>query len=107
MSTSTGVRRGALKKQQRVGRAAVVSPRVQVAEMQRTRLLTAAAVSIAELGYTRTSVAHITRGRGCHGKTFYDLFDNREECLIAVMEDAVERMTPRDRGGWFVRACVA
>ena len=60
--------------------------------MQRARLLTAAAVSIAELGYERTSVAHIATRARVSRKTFYDLFDHREECLIAVMQDAVDRI---------------
>ena len=61
--------------------------------MQRARLLAAAAVSIAELGYARTSVAHITSRARVSRRTFYDLFENREECLIGVMEGAVERVT--------------
>jgi AcrR family transcriptional regulator/DNA-binding MarR family transcriptional regulator len=65
---------------------------VQVAEMQRARLLTAAAVSIAELGYARASVAHITARARVSRRTFYDLFENREECLIAVMQDVADQI---------------
>jgi AcrR family transcriptional regulator len=65
---------------------------VQVAEMQRARLLTAAAMTIAELGYSRASVAHITARARVSRRTFYDLFANREECLLAVLGDAVERI---------------
>ena len=61
--------------------------------MQRARLLAAAAVSIAELGYAGTSVSHITARARVSRKTFYDLFDGREACLIAVMQDAVDRVT--------------
>lgn len=60
--------------------------------MQRARLLAAAAVSIAELGYARTSVAHITARARVSRRTFYDLFENREECLIAVMQEVVDRV---------------
>ena len=60
--------------------------------MQRARLLAAATVSIAELGYTRASVARITARARVSRRTFYDLFASREECLIAVMQGALERV---------------
>ena len=44
---------------------------------------------IAELGYARASVAHITARARVSRRTFYDLFANREECLVAVLEDVV------------------
>ncbi len=60
--------------------------------MQRARLLAAATASIAELGYERASVAHITARARVSRRTFYDLFASREECLIGVMEGAVEQV---------------
>jgi AcrR family transcriptional regulator len=60
--------------------------------MQRSRLLAAAVASIAELGYARASVAHITARARVSRRTFYDMFANREECLLAVLEDTVERI---------------
>jgi AcrR family transcriptional regulator len=86
------VRRNALKAKQRGDRAVVVSPRVQVSEMQRARLLAAAAVCIAESGYEHCSVAHITARARVSRRTFYDLFDGREECLIALLQDTVDRL---------------
>jgi AcrR family transcriptional regulator len=68
------------------------TPRVQVAEMQRARLLAAAVATFAELGYSRASVAHITARARVSRRTFYDLFENREDCLLAVLSDAVERV---------------
>jgi AcrR family transcriptional regulator len=91
-AAETGVRPSALKGQQRSRGAVVVSPRVRVSEMQRARLLAAATVSIAELGYARASVAHITARARVSRRTFYDLFASREECLIAVMQGALERV---------------
>jgi AcrR family transcriptional regulator len=70
----------------------VASPRVQVSGMQRARLLAAATVSIAELGYAGASVAHITARARVSRRTFYDLFASREDCLLAVMEGAVEQV---------------
>ncbi len=69
------------------------SPRVQVSEMQRARLLAAAVVTVAELGYAGASVAHITARARVSRRTFYDLFANREECLLAVLQGAVEQIT--------------
>jgi AcrR family transcriptional regulator len=65
---------------------------VQVAEIQRSRLLAAAVRTVEELGYTRTTVAHITRRARVSRRTFYELFANREECLAAVLEDLLERV---------------
>ncbi len=84
-----GARRKALKA--RPGSVAV-TPRVQVAEMQRARLLGAAVATFAELGYSRASVAHITARARVSRRTFYDLFENREDCLLAVLQDAVGRV---------------
>jgi AcrR family transcriptional regulator/DNA-binding MarR family transcriptional regulator len=64
----------------------------QVAEIQRSRLLAAAARAVEELGYNRATVAHITRRARISRRTFYELFPNREECLIAALEGVVERI---------------
>jgi AcrR family transcriptional regulator/DNA-binding MarR family transcriptional regulator len=65
---------------------------MHVAEMQRSRLLAAAVAAISELGYSRASVAHITARARVSRRTFYDLFADREDCLLAVLEDAVQRI---------------
>ncbi len=75
----TGMRAGA--------RRGGANARVQVSEMQRSRLLGAAVATIEELGWSGASVAHITARARISRRTFYDLFDNREDCLLAVMED--------------------
>ena len=65
---------------------------VQVAEMQRSRLLAAAVRTVEELGYAHATVANITRRARVSRRTFYDLFANREDCLVAVLEDAAQRI---------------
>ncbi len=67
-------------------------PRVQVDELQRARLLAAAAAVIDELGYERTSVAAIAARARVSRRTFYQLFGNREECLVALLGETVERV---------------
>ncbi len=68
------------------------TPRVQVEEIQRSRLLAAAAVVIDEVGYEQTSVARITARAKVSRRTFYDLFANREECLVALLDEAAGRV---------------
>jgi AcrR family transcriptional regulator len=48
--------------------------------------------AIEELGYARTTVAHITARSRVSRRTFYELFANCEECLSAVLEDAVAQV---------------
>ena len=79
-------------KRSRPARPLVASPRLQVAEMQRSRLLSAAVVTVEELGWSGASVAHVTSRARVSRRTFYDLFANREECLLAVLEDVLERI---------------
>jgi AcrR family transcriptional regulator/DNA-binding MarR family transcriptional regulator len=68
------------------------TPRVKVEEIQRSRLLGAAAATIDERGYEQASVASITARAGVSRRTFYELFGNREECLMALLEEVVERL---------------
>ncbi len=60
--------------------------------MQRARLLSAAVVTVEELGWSGASVAHITARARVSRRTFYDLFENREDCLLAVLDEVVERV---------------
>jgi AcrR family transcriptional regulator len=62
----------------------------QVAEIQRSRMLAAAVRAVEELGYTQATVAHITRRARVSRRTFYELFANREECLVAALESVLE-----------------
>ncbi len=68
------------------------TPRVRVEEIQRSRLLAAAAVTFDELGYERTSVQRIADRARVSRRTFYELFDNREECLVALIDEVAERV---------------
>jgi AcrR family transcriptional regulator len=61
----------------------------QIVEIQRSRLLAAAVAAVDELGYADTTVSDVTNRARVSRRTFYELFANREECLIAVLEDVV------------------
>jgi AcrR family transcriptional regulator/DNA-binding MarR family transcriptional regulator len=86
--SSKGVRRGGDPRSAattRIGHALVN-------EMQRSRLLTAAVGAVGEHGWEGASIERITQQAGVSRRTFYDLFSDREECLVAVLEGAVARI---------------
>jgi AcrR family transcriptional regulator len=55
-------------------------------------VLTAAVQIVGELGYGGMSVARITGRAGVSRRTFYDLFDDREDCFLAAFQEAVARV---------------
>jgi AcrR family transcriptional regulator len=55
-------------------------------EIQRNRLVSAAIRSLDEVGYANTSVASITSHARVSRRTFYQLFPDRDSCLLAVFE---------------------
>ena len=61
-------------------------PRKQLVGIQRSRLLAGAADSIAEFGYADTTVTQITARAGVSRRTFYELFGDRETCMMALLE---------------------
>jgi AcrR family transcriptional regulator len=65
---------------------------VQVEEIQRSRLLAAAAAVIDEFGYAQASVQRITGRARVSRRTFYELFGNREACLVALVDEVVGRV---------------
>jgi AcrR family transcriptional regulator/DNA-binding MarR family transcriptional regulator len=71
---------------------AEVLPRERVSEVQRARMLMAARQVVAQEGYARMSVERVVARAGVSRKTFYDLFENREDCFIEAFDDAVERI---------------
>ena len=54
----------------------------------RRRLLDALEASIAEDGYPKTTVAGIVRRARTSRRTFYEHFDSREACFVALLSDA-------------------
>ena len=64
-----------------------------VIEMQRRRLLCATAELAYEQGVQALTIATICERAALSRKTFYDIFDEREDCLYAAFEDAVAQVT--------------
>jgi AcrR family transcriptional regulator len=63
-----------------------------VSEMQRRRLLLATVELVAQEGLDGTSVGGICQRAHVSRRTFYDLFADREECVLAALEGEVERI---------------
>lgn len=57
---------------------------------QRERLLDAVAELVAEQGYRATTVEGIVKRAGVARVTFYENFDNREACMLACFDEAVQ-----------------
>jgi AcrR family transcriptional regulator len=55
-------------------------------------MLAAAMEIVAQDGYAAMTVARITGRAGVSRRTFYDLFADREDCFLAVLEEAVVRV---------------
>src|SRR2546423_13711763 len=59
--------------------------------VQRRRLLEAAAAEFARSGYADASAEAISRAAGMSKATFYEHFSNKEECILALWDDACLR----------------
>jgi AcrR family transcriptional regulator/DNA-binding MarR family transcriptional regulator len=68
------------------------SARGPVFAMQRARLIGAAVPVVEELGWSGVTVADIAARARVSRRTFYDLFANREDCLLATLDDTVARV---------------
>lgn len=66
-----------------------------VAEMQRRRLLLAFVEVLAEQGLENVSVGRICKRAGVSRRTFYELFEDRDECLLAAFDQATERLADK------------
>ncbi len=64
----------------------------QVSEIQRARLLTAMMQEIAQRGAANVSVAHVVGRSGVSRRTFYEIFEDREDCFLAAFDDALEHV---------------
>jgi AcrR family transcriptional regulator len=63
-----------------------------VAGMQRRRLLLALVEIVAEQGLEGASVERICKRAGVSRRTFYEIFEDREACLLAGVQEAAQRI---------------
>jgi AcrR family transcriptional regulator len=64
--------------------------RGQVAELQKARLLTAMVQEVSERGAANVSVGHVVGRSGVSRRTFYEIFDDREDCFLAAFDEALQ-----------------
>jgi AcrR family transcriptional regulator len=67
-----------------------VNGHTQVAELQRARMLTAMVQEISERGAANVSVAHVVGRSGVSRRTFYEIFDDRDDCFLAAFDEALQ-----------------
>jgi AcrR family transcriptional regulator len=65
-------------------------PRELVSQNQRERMLLATAELVAERGYQKTTIELIAKTARVALVTFYEHFDDREECFLAAFDESVE-----------------
>jgi AcrR family transcriptional regulator len=91
---------------ERKARVATVTPlrpgpsvlgRGRVSEVQRVRMLAATVDVVEHVGYARLTVARIIARARVSRKTFYDVFSDREDCVLAVFDQALDQA--RDLAG--------
>jgi AcrR family transcriptional regulator len=60
-----------------------------VPEIQRARILAALVEVTRERGAGQVTVAHVVARSGVSRRTFYELFEDREDCFLAAFDEAV------------------
>jgi AcrR family transcriptional regulator len=66
-----------------------------VARSQRERLLEAAVRVVAEKGYAAATVGDLTGEAGVSRTTFYELFEDKEDCFLSAYDNAVDALVRR------------
>jgi AcrR family transcriptional regulator/DNA-binding MarR family transcriptional regulator len=83
---SAGVARGAVDR---------TGGRGGVAEIQRARMLGALVEVAREQGARGITVSHVVARSGVSRRTFYELFEDRDDCFLTAFDLAVERAAQR------------
>ena len=66
-----------------------------MADLQRARILAAMAEVCSERGAANVTVAHVVARSGVSRRTFYELFEDREDCFLAALEQALAGVSDR------------
>ena len=78
--------------------------REEVLASQRGRMLEAMAHAVLEKGYVRATVADVLSRARVSRETFYEHFDDKEDCFLAAYELAVEALYERVAGAVATRS---
>jgi AcrR family transcriptional regulator len=71
-----------------------------VLEMQRRRLLLAMRELSGEVGLANATVGQVCKRSRMSRRTFYELFDDRDDCFLAAFEQAIEQIGERVLPVW-------
>jgi AcrR family transcriptional regulator len=66
--------------------------REQVSEIQRARIVAAMVDVASERGAANATVARVVARSGVSRRTYYELFEDREDCFLAAFDEAVKRI---------------
>jgi AcrR family transcriptional regulator len=75
-------------------------PREQVAADQRERLYTAMIQTVDQQGFVASTISDLVKLAGVSRRSFYEHFENKDECLLATYDSLVERLTARIVSGY-------
>jgi AcrR family transcriptional regulator len=70
-------------------------PRERVVAHQRERLVEAMVQAVSERGVVATTISDLVARAGISRRTFYEHFDNKEDCLLATYDTVVETEVQR------------
>jgi AcrR family transcriptional regulator len=72
-----------------------------VTSSQRSRLEAAVVAVTAEKGYEATTVGDVLEAAGVGRETFYELFDDKRDCMLAAHAQLVDELEARVRAAYF------
>ena len=75
-------------------------PPEEVAADQRERLYEATIKAVNERGFVATTISDLVARAGVSRRSFYEHFQNKEECLLATYDALIERLTARIAGAY-------
>ncbi len=70
-------------------------PRDEVAAHQRERLFTAMIEAVNDRGFVATTISDLVTRAGVSRRSFYEHFENKEECLLATYDSLIEALIAR------------
>lgn len=87
--------------------------RGRVNEIQRVRILAAMAEECAKRGAGNVTVADVVQRAGVSRRTFYELFEDRQDCFLGALDEAIDCLSRHvlsaygEPGGWRERVRAA
>jgi AcrR family transcriptional regulator len=63
-----------------------------VSEIQRARMLSAMVEVVSERGAANVTVTQVVARSGVSRRTFYEIFEDREDCFLAAFDDTIEEI---------------